>query len=292
MKAIIIGGSGFIGSHVADSLTERNFKVTIYDKKHPIFKNKKQKYVKGDILNLKKLEKVIHGQDYVFMFAGLSDLNDAVNNPIDSVKLNILSTVGILKICVRSKIKRFVFSSSIYANSKSGGFYRSSKLAAEEYIKEFYEKYKLNYTVLRYGSIYGPRSDKSNGIKKIILDALSENRIKYMGNKRSVRQYIHVKDAAEATSETLKPKYKNRFVIIKGNRSLKVKTVLLYLARRIRIKKRIIFEEKKYSGHYILSPEVYTINKGINFRIKNNKNFFSEVDRLIIETKHELRKKN
>ena len=74
MKAIIIGGSGFIGSHVADSLTERNFKVTIYDKKHPIFKNKKQKYVKGDILNLKKLEKVIHGQDYVFMFAGLSIL--------------------------------------------------------------------------------------------------------------------------------------------------------------------------------------------------------------------------
>ena len=93
MKAIIIGGSGFLGSHVADSLTKKNFKVTIYDEKYPIFKNKKQKFVKGDILNFKKLKNLIQKQDYVFMFAGLSDLNDAVNNPIDSVKLNILSSI-------------------------------------------------------------------------------------------------------------------------------------------------------------------------------------------------------
>ena len=72
---------------------------------------------------------------------------------------------------IKYKIKRYIFSSSIYANSSEGGFYRCSKLSAEQYIIEFGKIKKIPYTILRYGSLYGARSGFNNRVKKIIYHA-------------------------------------------------------------------------------------------------------------------------
>ena len=124
-------------------------------KKRVNFLKKNQKFIKGDILNFNQLEKAVRNCSYVYHFAGLSDLNEAVKEPLKSVKLNILATVKLLDLCLKYKINRFIHASSIYANSKDGGFYRSSKKAAEEYIEEYKNIYNLKFTVLRFGSLYG-----------------------------------------------------------------------------------------------------------------------------------------
>ena len=164
-KITILGGSGFLGSALANLFSKNGkIKVIIFDtkKKNKLLRN--QKFIKGNILNEKALSKAIKNSDYVFNFAALADLNDARNKPMQSVKINLIGTVKALIISNKYKIKKFIQASSIYANSEQGGFYGASKKAAEDYIERFQQKYGLKYTILRFGSLYGPGADKTNGI--------------------------------------------------------------------------------------------------------------------------------
>ena len=107
----------------------------------------------GNILNYSSLEKAIKNSDVVYHFAALADLEKALVRPIETVNLNILATVYVLDLCRKYKVKRLVYASSIYVNSKEGGFYRSSKKAAEDYIEEFNKLYGINFTIMRYLSL-------------------------------------------------------------------------------------------------------------------------------------------
>ena len=71
---------------------------------------------------------------------------------METVRNNILGTVNILELSKKYKVKRIIYASSIYSISVQGGFYRCSKKAAEDYIEEYYKRYGLNFTILRYGS--------------------------------------------------------------------------------------------------------------------------------------------
>ena len=88
--------------------------------------------------------------------------------------MNILATSLVSKYCVIHDVKRLIFASSIYANSEEGGFYSSSKRAAEDFILQFSKKYKLKFTILRYGSLYGPRSNYKNGLYRILINAIKK----------------------------------------------------------------------------------------------------------------------
>ena len=90
MKITVTGGSGFLGSHVADALSKKGHKVTIFDKKKSKWIRSDQKIVIGDILDAKALENVIKDADVVFHFAALGDLNQALREPVNSVITNIL----------------------------------------------------------------------------------------------------------------------------------------------------------------------------------------------------------
>ena len=282
-KILVTGGSGFIGSHVGDHLSNKGFEVTIYDKKKSRYLKKNQKFIKGDILDFYQLEKAIKKCTYVYHFAGLSDLNQAVKEPFKSVKLNILATVKLLDLCLKYKVKRFIHASSIYANSKDGGFYRSSKKAAEEYIEEYKNIYNLKFTVLRFGSLYGIRAQKNNGLNKILLKAINEKKIQYQGTANSIREYINVEDAARGSVEVLKKKYENKYVIITGNKKIKLFNLLNYIKKSLHIKTKIKFSHNKNShlGHYTSNPFTYKPYKGKKLKIKNQKVFFNEIDKYI-----------
>ena len=129
---------------------------------------------------------------YVYNFAGIADLDYGASQPIKSVEQNILATVNMLNLCRKYKIKRFVYASTIYVYSSKGGFYRCSKQAAENYIEEFNKKFKINYTILRYGSLYGPGASPNNGLSKIILNSIKRKKIIYEGGPNTIREYIHV----------------------------------------------------------------------------------------------------
>ena len=192
MKIIVTGGSGFIGSHVADELSKRGHNVTIFDKKKSKWLSSGQKMYVGSILDRRKLSLAIKGCDFVYHFAALANINFARTNPFMSAEINILGTINALLVSKMHKVKRFIHASSIYANTEEGGFYSSSKKAAESYIERFHQTFGLKYTILRFGSLYGSRSDASNGLNNIINSGLKKQKLIYEGSINATRKYIHV----------------------------------------------------------------------------------------------------
>ena len=282
MKIAVLGGSGFIGSHVADELSKKGHKVTIFDKKKSKWLRRDQKMLVGDILNYTVLANAIRNNQIVYNFAAISDLDKAMHEPLISARINILGTVQALNLCKQYKVKRFIHASSIYATSSQGGFYSCSKRAADDYVDEFNKIYKLNYTILRFGSVYGPRADKSNGLRKIIDQVIWRKKIIYQGNNKSVRKYINVLDAAKACVEVLKNKYKNKCVILTGKKITKIKELLKFIAKDLKIKSKIIFfDDKTNSGHYIGTPKPYKGKIGRKLLFKSTVNFYPALSNLI-----------
>ena len=130
----------------------------------------------GSILDRKKLSLAIKGCDFVYHFAALADLDVAKTKPLETAKINIVGTINALIVSKKYGVKRFIFASSIYANTEEGGFYGSSKKAAEDYIERFHATFGLNYTILRFGSLYGSRSDESAGLNAIINSGLKKKK--------------------------------------------------------------------------------------------------------------------
>jgi UDP-glucose 4-epimerase len=286
MKIVVTGGSGFLGSHVADVLSRKGHKVTIFDKKKSKWLKSNQKMCIGDILNPKDLDRAINGADFVFHFAALSDINQALDEPINTAKVNILGTVLALELSRKYKIKRFVHASTIYVNSVEGGFYRSSKKAAEDYVEEYKKIHGLNYTILRFGSLYGQRSDDTNGVRFILKEAITKNQVSYTGSRKTTRRYIHVLDAAEACADTLKVKYKNKHIIITGKKEIKMTEFLKNLSKILNISKKISFKNRKTVGHYETTPYTYKFNKGQTLKLKSNIDIYSGVLKIIDEIKN------
>ena len=105
----------------------------------------------------------VEGCNAVYNFAAIADIEKAMEKPIETAKVNVLGNVMLLEACRKAKVQRYIYASSVYVYSRHGGFYRCSKQSAEHYVEEFHQSYGLNYTILRYGSLYGPRSDDRNG---------------------------------------------------------------------------------------------------------------------------------
>ena len=285
MKILVIGGSGFVGSHVADELSKKGHKVKIFDKKKSKWLRQDQKMYTGNILNTKDLERAIKDADVVFNCAALADIDRALKEPVNTVKVNILGTVKALELCRKYNIKRFIQASTIYVNSSEGGFYRSSKKAAEDYVREYKKNYSLSYTIIRFGSLYGRRADDTNGVRKIIKRAIVKGKLTYVGNRKSVREYINISDAAKACCEILKNKYKNKHIILTGTKKIKVFDFLNRLSKILNISQKIEFRNLKLTGHYIAIPYTYKPEKGVKFAFKSASNFYKKLPQLVNEIK-------
>ena len=282
MKIVVLGGSGFLGSHIAGALSKKGHKVIIFDKKKPKLIKKNQKIIIGNIFNFSFLEKAIKGSQIVYNFAGLSDLDDAKKKPMETVKSNIMGTLNILFLCTKYKIERFLQASSIYANTEEGGFYGRSKKAAEDYIEEYYNTYGLKYTILRFGSVYGENADKNNGILKIIKGAIKNKKLIYGGTKKAERKYIHVKDVAKACVLILKKKYTNQYLTITGTKTVKSYNLMNFFSDYFQIpQKKIMYLKNK--GHYDNKPTPFKPRKGKNFYLKNTENFKASLIKLANE---------
>jgi len=254
-KVCVIGGSGFLGSHLADQLTDMNYDVTLFDIKKSQWLKKSQKMVIGDITNFDELKDALKDCDVVYNYAGLSNLDEALSKPISTVKLNILANVYVLEASRINNIKRFVYASSQYVNSREGSFYRCSKIASEAYIEEY--KKHFDFTILRFGSLYGPRSGPDNGVYRIIRDAIKFNKISYQGNINSIREYIHIYDAAKSSIEILSKEFINKTIVLTGQQSHRVYEVLNMLGEIMGIEDDIEFRNEENLGHYIRTPYSY-----------------------------------
>jgi UDP-glucose 4-epimerase len=265
MKVVVFGGSGFLGSHVADALSEKGYQVTIYDVRPSPYLQKTQQMILGDILDPRGVAAAVKGADIIYNFAGITDLNEARVNPVETIRHNILGNSIILDACRKKSIKRFLFASSIYVYSNSGSFYRSSKQACELIIEDYQKAYGIAFTILRYGSLYGPRADERNWVYSMLKQALTENRIDRKGDGEEIREYIHARDAARITVEVLDEQYSNQYVIISGNQAIKIKDLLIMIKEMLNNRIEIGYSAPSFEEHYEVTP--YSFNPKIAKKI-------------------------
>lgn len=262
---LVLGGSGFLGSHVADALSNEGYRVKILDRQQSIWIRDDQEMIIGDMLDQSILNDAVKGCVAVYNYAAIADLNEALTKPIETARINVLGNVQVLEACRLHKVPRYIYASTVYVHSREGGFYRCSKQAAENYVEEYQRSYGLDYTVLRYGSLYGPRSDSHNGLWRIVKEVLDTGVVKYEGNVESVREYIHVEDAAKASVLALTDDFKNQHVVLTGQEPMRVLDMLKMLAEILGIKNEIQFENLPYAGHYIRTPYAYQTKLGRKF---------------------------
>ncbi len=257
MKVVVFGGSGFLGSFVGNILAEQGHSVIIYDKIPSPYLLHNERMVVADIFDQQCVDKTVRGSDIVYNFAGIADIEEASRMPLETVKTNILGTAIILEACKKAKVKRFIFASSIYVYSRTGGFYRSSKQACELLIENYQEVYKIPYTILRYGSLYGPRANDKNPIYRMLTQAITKKKIQREGDGEELREYIHVWDAARMSTEILSDEFKNQSVIIAGNQQMKVKDFFVMIKEILDNKITIDYVPQKSKLHYEITPYTF-----------------------------------
>jgi UDP-glucose 4-epimerase len=287
-KVLVIGGAGFLGSHVADSLSDAGFDVHVFDRQYSVWLRKDQQMIIGDILDIQILENAIANCFAVYNFAAIADLDEALNKPIETVRINILGNANILDACRKNNVKRYIYASTVYVNSKEGGFYRCSKRAAEQYVEQYQESYGLDYTILRYGSLYGPRSDQHNGLWRVVKRALQTGKISYNGSPEAMREYIHVIDAARASVEALGDKFRNEHVVLTGQEPMRVMDLLKMLAEILGMSQNVEFIESDHPGHYIRTPYAYQPKLGRKYVPALHVDLGQGLLELIIEIQKEI----
>lgn len=262
-NVLVTGGAGFLGSHISDELSERGHHVTVADLKDSEWIREDQKMAVGSVLDSDFLENIMEGQDVVYHLAALADLNTAKTNPVRTAETNVLGTVKLLEMAVKKEVKRVVFASSVYVYSREGGFYRCSKQACENYIEEYYNVYDLDYTILRYGSLYGPRADETNGVYRLLKQAMEQGEVKHRGTPEDKREYIHVLDAAKLSVDILDEQFQNTHVVITGNDVLRIED-LFFMFSEI-LGKDIVqhyIKGEDWDGHYRVTPYAFTPKTG------------------------------
>ena len=279
-KILVIGGGGFLGSHVADELSNQGHEVFLFDIKPSVYLSGNQKMIVGDIVDSEAVNAAVKKVDIVYHFAAVADIHESKLDPIKTASFNIMGTINILEACRSYSIKRFVYSSSIYVYSQQGSFYRSSKQACELFIENYKEEYQLDFTILRYGSLYGKRANHFNFIHNSIKQALLDGKITRSGNGEEIRDYIHIVDAAKASVCALDEKYKNSFLMISGQQSMTVNQLLSMIKEIMNNQIEIDYVEGSLEGHYKITPFSFRPKVALKMSLENP----HEIGQGILET--------
>jgi UDP-glucose 4-epimerase len=230
-KLLVIGGAGFIGSHVVDELlatdakeivifdnfvrgTMENLEVALRDKRVKIFPHG------GDILQTDILSKAMEGIDGVFHLAALW-LLQCQEYPRAAFDVNIRGTFNVIEACIQHKVKRVVYSSSasVYGNAlevpmtenhpyNNQTFYGATKIAGEHMFKSLGHRYNMNWAGLRYMNVYGPRQDYRGAYIAVIMKILDnlDNGVAPVvyGDGSQQYDFVYVGDVARANMCAMK----------------------------------------------------------------------------------------
>ncbi|MFA5771247.1 MAG: NAD-dependent epimerase/dehydratase family protein [Thermoplasmata archaeon] len=240
MKVGVIGGSGFIGTHVVDKLVAHGHDVTVFDIMKPHRDDVRHIYI--DITNLSKTTVALTGDyDAVYLLAAMADVNDVYKNPIEAGEINIMGVANVLEAAKRNNIGRVVLASTVWVYGlasetdvdestplhveKADHVYTSSKVAAELYCHSYQKLYNQNFTILRYGIPYGPRARGGTVLSIFVKKALNGESLTIQGDGSQYRNFIYVEDLAEGNVAALKDAAKNRTYNLEGMRGVTVKEV-------------------------------------------------------------------
>lgn len=208
MNILVTGGSGFIGSHVVDKLVAAGHSIRILDLKKS--HRADVAFLKGDITSAADVKKSLSGIDAVYHIGAFSNIDLVKSHPLTTINSNIMGTAYLLEECRKQSVKRFIFASSVFVYDERGHLYTTAKLASEMICKNYNTLYGLPYTILRYGTTYGPRSRGVDVISVFIRDALRGENLTIYGSGEQRRHFIYIDDLAEGNLAALKAVGTNR----------------------------------------------------------------------------------
>jgi UDP-glucose 4-epimerase len=225
MKVLVTGGAGFIASHVVDGYLERGLDVVIVDdlsRGSMNNLNPKARFYKADIRDYDAMRDIFEEErpDYINHHAAQMDLRRAVFEPAFDAETNIVGSIHLLNLAVEFKSKRIVYASSGGATYGEPVHlpmdedhpvnpitpYGISKHTVEHYLFNYRVLYGLEYVVLRYGNVYGPRQSSQGeaGVVAIFCEQLlAKETPKIFGNGSKTRDYVYVTDVAQANLRAL-----------------------------------------------------------------------------------------
>lgn len=197
MKILITGGSGFIGSHLAEALNKIDHKVYVFDVDKPKFENVST-FIKGDIRKRRQVFEAVKGKDLVFHLAGILGTHETVSKPIATTETNVIGTLNALDAALKQKAE-FIFISkpNVWLNP-----YTISKVASESYSFMYHKEFGLPVKIVVWFNVYGPRQRVVGYQKAIptwIIQALRNQPLTIFGDGKQTMDLIYTQDTVEAT---------------------------------------------------------------------------------------------
>ncbi len=224
IKVVVTGGAGFIGSNLTDALIEKGYDVHVIDdlsggKKENV--NPKAIFHRADITNLKKIQPIFTGAQYVFHLAALPRVQHSIENPFSTHMVNVDGTLNVLIAASQAKVKRVVYSASsaaygdqvemplhegMHANPKSP--YGLHKYVGEAYCKVWSQVYGLSTVSLRYFNVYGPRNNPEGAYALVIAKFMKQRQegkpMTITGDGKQTRDFTSVTDVVRANMLAMK----------------------------------------------------------------------------------------
>ena len=270
-KMLVTGGNGFLGHHIVRELSNRGIETIVYDINKSNFIDDMMKsgnvhFVEGDILDISTLENAMEGCDMVFHTAAIANLDDAVNQPVKTMEVNVLGTVNSLEAARKQNVNRFMFASSVYVGGNWGSFYRISKQTGESLCKTYCDEFDLDYSIIRYGSLYGREANDWNFLYAVLKQLLLNKEYTYYGSPDALREYIHINDAARETVNIAEnSSFKNKAVLITGHQKMSHKEFFNMIQEILGMNIEINFVNDDKNSHYKITP--YSFEPDIPLRI-------------------------
>jgi nucleoside-diphosphate-sugar epimerase len=221
MKALITGGAGFIGSHLAELLVESGAEVRVLDDlssgniDNLSHISEHIDFIQGSITDLAMVQKAAEGIELIFHHAALVSVPASIEQPIDNHERNLTGLLNVLLASRDANARRLVFASSaaIYGNNPENpkredmlpdpvSPYAAAKLSGEHYCRVFSQVYGLETVVLRYFNIFGPRQSPNSpyaaAIPKFAESALKGHPITVFGDGEQTRYFCYAENVAAA----------------------------------------------------------------------------------------------
>jgi len=218
MRALVTGGSGFIGSHLVDELIKQGYEVCVLDDRtadsERFHQNEKAVYAKQDISNYQRTRVFYSNTDVVFHLAAESRIGPAIENPIAAVQKNVQGTCTVLQCAREGGVKKVIYSStsSGYGNNPFPNIetqpddclnpYSVTKVAGEKLCKMYTELFGLKTITFRYFNVYGDRAPRKGQYAPVIgifyRQKAAGEALTIVGDGEQRRDFVHVSDVVRA----------------------------------------------------------------------------------------------
>lgn len=304
MNVLIVGGNGFIGSHLADRLLKDEHKVNVFDRQQELYRAPLSfvEYIIEDIGNRAMLPRALKNIDIVFHLASTTVPKTSNQDPAFDVQSNVVGTLHLLEQCVREHVKRFIFLSTggaVYGKpdavpvsedspTNPDSSYGITKLTIEKYLALFYRLYGLDYVIIRPSNPYGPRQNPegNQGVVAVVLGKIARDQtIEIWGDGEAVKDFIYIDDLVEGIYRAAFMQPIHKIINIGSGSGRSVNDLLGTISNVINRNIKVVYTPRKTHDIDKIFLDISRAKKELNWEpmipidmgIRNTWNFIKEV---------------